>query len=158
MNLLNWEDRNTKVSRFTPDPETLDAPGVPGGSKLFIINLRVTLTMRIFALRKSDTHNTCLVGHLKRDSLSSQDEKIKDIVRDRAGVARWAHNPKVVGSNPSPATNRTASVKLAVFLFGCERQACLKASKQIKKLRRAIARRVLLNTPPLHQRATSGAS
>jgi len=25
-------------------------------------------------------------------------------VRDRAGVARWAHNPKVVGSNPSPAT------------------------------------------------------
>ena len=28
-------------------------------------------------------------------------------VRDRAGVARWAHNPKVVGSNPSPATNKT---------------------------------------------------
>ena len=25
-------------------------------------------------------------------------------MRDRAGVARWAHNPKVVGSNPSPAT------------------------------------------------------
>ena len=30
----------------------------------------------------------------------------KNIVRDRAGVARWAHNPKVVGSNPSPATNK----------------------------------------------------
>ena len=29
---------------------------------------------------------------------------LKDIVRDRAGVARWAHNPKVVGSNPAPAT------------------------------------------------------
>jgi hypothetical protein len=33
--------------------------------------------------------------------------EIKNIVRDRAGVARWAHNPKVVGSNPSPATNKT---------------------------------------------------
>jgi hypothetical protein len=22
-------------------------------------------------------------------------------------VARWAHNPKVLGSNPSPATNKT---------------------------------------------------
>ena len=27
------------------------------------------------------------------------------ISRDRAVVARWAHNPKVVGSNPTPATN-----------------------------------------------------
>ena len=25
-------------------------------------------------------------------------------MRDGAGVARWAHNPKVVGSNPTPAT------------------------------------------------------
>ncbi len=25
--------------------------------------------------------------------------------RDGAAVARWAHNPEVVGSNPSPATN-----------------------------------------------------
>ena len=24
--------------------------------------------------------------------------------RDGAEVARWAHNPKVVGSNPAPAT------------------------------------------------------
>jgi hypothetical protein len=29
----------------------------------------------------------------------------QNILRDRAGVARWAHNPKVGGSNPSPATN-----------------------------------------------------
>jgi hypothetical protein len=26
-------------------------------------------------------------------------------MRDRAEVARWAHNPKVGGSIPSPATN-----------------------------------------------------
>jgi hypothetical protein len=27
-------------------------------------------------------------------------------VRGRAVVARWAHNPKVVGSNPAPATKK----------------------------------------------------
>ena len=31
------------------------------------------------------------------------------ISRDRAVVARWAHNPEVVGSNPSPATNWSVS-------------------------------------------------
>ena len=42
----------------------------------------------------------------------------KNIVRDRAGVARWAHNPKVVGSNPSPATNKTAATYVvAVFIL-----------------------------------------
>jgi putative endonuclease len=38
-------------------------------------------------------------------------------VRDRAGVARWAHNPKVVGSNPSPATNKKSSAKAEDFLI-----------------------------------------
>ena len=28
--------------------------------------------------------------------------------RDGAEVARWAHNPKVVGSNPAPATKKKA--------------------------------------------------
>jgi hypothetical protein len=42
---------------------------------------------------------------------------LKDIVRDRAGVARWAHNPKVVGSNPSPATNKNPLAKLKGFYF-----------------------------------------
>ena len=27
-------------------------------------------------------------------------------MRGGAEVARWAHNPKVVGSNPAPATNK----------------------------------------------------
>ena len=30
-----------------------------------------------------------------------------NILWDGAVVARWAHNPKVEGSNPSPATNKT---------------------------------------------------
>ena len=29
---------------------------------------------------------------------------LRQILRGGAVVARWAHNPKVVGSNPSPAT------------------------------------------------------
>ena len=34
-------------------------------------------------------------------------------------VARRAHNPKVVGSSPAPATEnlKTSSVKFEVFLF-----------------------------------------
>ena len=31
---------------------------------------------------------------------------VNEISRDGAEVARWAHNPKVVGSNPAPATKR----------------------------------------------------
>ena len=38
-------------------------------------------------------------------------------MRGGAGVARWAHNPKVVGSNPAPATKRKAGSKDSVFLF-----------------------------------------
>ena len=34
------------------------------------------------------------------------------ILRDRAGVARWAHNPKVGCSNHSPATNGKAPTNL----------------------------------------------
>ena len=32
------------------------------------------------------------------------------IMRGGAGVARWAHNPKVVGSNPAPATGNKATL------------------------------------------------
>ena len=32
-------------------------------------------------------------------------------LRDRAGVARWAHNPKVSGSNPLPATKKIEKSK-----------------------------------------------
>ena len=32
-------------------------------------------------------------------------------LRDRAGVARWAHNPKVAGSNPAPATTRFLNLR-----------------------------------------------
>ena len=37
-------------------------------------------------------------------------------LRDRAVVARWAHNPEVAGSNPAPATNwRGSSVGRAIL-------------------------------------------
>ena len=37
-----------------------------------------------------------------------------------SSVARWAHNPEVVGSNPAPATNVRKQVKALIsapFLF-----------------------------------------
>ena len=37
-------------------------------------------------------------------------------VRGRAVVARRAHNPEVVGSNPSPATEQDKSVGLSFFV------------------------------------------
>ena len=37
--------------------------------------------------------------------------------RDGAEVARWAHNPKVVGSNPAPATKQEKSEMASLFLF-----------------------------------------
>ena len=36
--------------------------------------------------------------------------------RGGAVVARWAHNPKVVGSSPAPATNRADSSESAFLL------------------------------------------
>ena len=32
-------------------------------------------------------------------------------------VARWAHNPKVAGSNPAPATTEEGSTSVDPFLF-----------------------------------------
>ncbi|HPS51330.1 MAG TPA: hypothetical protein PK892_11550, partial [Bacteroidales bacterium] len=32
-------------------------------------------------------------------------------------VARWAHNPKVEGSNPSPATTNPDALAFGIFLF-----------------------------------------
>ena len=38
--------------------------------------------------------------------------------RDGAVVARWAHNPKVVGSSPAPATKRALFIlKRALYLY-----------------------------------------
>ena len=37
--------------------------------------------------------------------------------RDGAEVARWAHNPKVVGSNPAPATRKKAAGIFSGFFF-----------------------------------------
>ena len=50
----------------------------------------------IFGLQKNK-HYLCTAN--KRTKVR------KNILRGGAEVARWAHNPKVVGSNPAPATN-----------------------------------------------------
>ena len=45
---------------------------------------------------------------------------MSDISRGGAGVARRAHNPKVVGSNPAPATSRVprhAFSRVEAFFF-----------------------------------------
>ena len=39
------------------------------------------------------------------------------IVRDRAVVARRAHNPEVVGSSPAPATKKKVGFLADFFLF-----------------------------------------
>ena len=38
--------------------------------------------------------------------------------RDGAVVARWAHNPKVAGSSPAPATNSRLLYQQPFFIFG----------------------------------------
>ena len=42
---------------------------------------------------------------------------IKNTVRGGAEVARWAHNPKVIGSNPVPATTEKSSPFLVGISF-----------------------------------------
>ncbi len=41
----------------------------------------------------------------------------KNILRGGAVVARWAHNPKVIGSNPVPATQKESSSGLVGISF-----------------------------------------
>ena len=48
-------------------------------------------------------------------------------------VARWAHNPKVVGSNPTPATTNPDAKAYGIFLFPPRPKACFVAEKEIEK-------------------------
>ena len=45
------------------------------------------------------------------------DKGSKNISRGGAEVARWAHNPKVIGSNPIPATTKPWHESVGVFLL-----------------------------------------
>jgi hypothetical protein len=40
-------------------------------------------------------------------------------------VARWAHNPKVGGSNPSSATKKKPGTKYPAFLFSARAELAL---------------------------------
>ncbi len=42
---------------------------------------------------------------------------VNETSRDGAEVARWAHNPKVVGSNPAPATKRGSPFGGSLFFY-----------------------------------------
>ena len=44
--------------------------------------------------------------NLEMDEKVTTFAHVNETSRDGAEVARWAHNPKVVGSNPAPATKR----------------------------------------------------
>ena len=47
----------------------------------------------------------------------SANDKMRLATRGGAVVARWAHNPKVVGSNPAPATNKKVAYLGDFFNF-----------------------------------------
>ena len=63
-------------------------------------------------------------------------------------VARWAHNPKVVGSSPTPATRRNLARKCRVFLFQGVRLAYKPWSKKALK-ERSDSRFLLVKHPLL---------
>ena len=48
---------------------------------------------------------------------------VNETSRDGAEVARWAHNPKVVGSNPAPATKRGSPFGGPLLLYTRHRHA-----------------------------------
>src|SRR5271154_3165961 len=80
----------------------------------------------------------CASRYSEAGSKAEQPRKIDDVVTivyDRnAGwsslVARWAHNPKVGGSNPPPATNAIIELR-GIWIFDCG----LKWSNKIKNTR-----------------------
>ena len=54
------------------------------------------------------------------------------ILRGGAVVARRAHNPKVVGSNPAPATKITSLTRSAGLFYLPDYQACLNSQANKK--------------------------
>ncbi len=70
-------------------------------------------TNYIFALENGIELNSTPAAIKKR--LDNRDKDIKNILRGGAVVARRAHNPKVIGSNPFPATSNPINDR--VFLY-----------------------------------------
>ena len=70
-------------------------------------------------------------------------------MRGGAEVARWAHNPKVVGSNPAPATKaKTSHVCVRFFFMPLLAKACFQASRGIKKTQAEGLRGFCFMSPP----------
>ncbi len=66
-----------------------------------------------FAIFNRRTHRIIWPLHQKDIILHPENA----IMRGGAVVARWAHNPKVVGSSPAPATKEKSSIRWLLFLF-----------------------------------------
>lgn len=57
-----------------------------------------------------------------------------------SSVARWAHNPEVVGSNPAPATNtkRSSLEGLFAFYFFYSEEVVKQLSSKLKLFKRVL--------------------
>ena len=78
-------------------------------------------------------------------------QRYENISRGGAEVARWAHNPKVIGSNPIPATTEPWHESAGVFLFPTRPQSLLcRPRRKKKKTGRAQRARVLVLCLPQH--------
>jgi putative MATE family efflux protein len=59
-------------------------------------------------------------------------------LRGGAVVARWAHNPKVIGSSPVPATKKESHSNVAFFFFICNPNYFLPKLTHIKKIKNVL--------------------
>ncbi len=71
---------------------------------------------------------------------------VNETSRDGAEVARWAHNPKVVGSNPAPATKRGSPFggSLIFYMLGIGMCADSSVVAYLRLLGHVESRRALL--------------
>ena len=62
--------------------------------------------------------------------------QVKNTARWSSLVARWAHNPKVVGSNPSRATKQKALVRngQGFFVVGAEKPRLMHAPRGLPRM------------------------
>ncbi len=70
--------------------------------------MRDVRNLRISMIRNSMKKNFIFFWPVRKNTVSLQTEN--NTMRGGAEVARWAHNPKVVGSNPAPATKSKQNI------------------------------------------------
>ena len=70
-------------------------------------------------------------------------------VRGRAEVARRAHNPEVVGSNPAPATKTKTGCSATCFFYCVRPKACLHMSGNNNETSNTYRSNLLIWVPSL---------